>query len=600
MSGNIASLTTLQKSQSYANYLFADADLQSHMFSKSMKIAFLRNYTVEMLLPVIRGEIAMTGTYPDIYLSDFDVVLQEALQSDSPLYQFQPDVICVMLDFRILSPKLALTFSALTSEEIDAEKTRVITYYETLLAALHQNSSASIICHNLFGAGTPCMGLLDAQLKESETQILAELNQAIHNSCLQYTATYLLDLYTLIFQIGWQQAFDSRAWYVSKNPFSKTALVNIGKEYGKIFQVMNGKSRKCIILDCDNTLWGGIVGETGCHGIALGQDYPGNCYQALQHEILHLYNRGILIALCSKNNEADVLEVFRENHEMLITLDHLATYQINWQPKPDNIQTIAHTLNIGLDSLVFVDDSEFECDLVHTQLPEVEVIHLHGDPSGYAGVLRMCGLFNALSFTQDDKMRNQNYKAEAERILLKENAVSMEDYLRSLNMEAHITINSKSTIPRIAQMTQKTNQFNLTTHRYTEAHILKFMDSADSDVISIAVKDKISDLGIIGTMILRYNDGIAEVDTLLLSCRALGRHIEDILVAQGVQQAKRRGCTDMIGKYIPTKKNMQVADLYTRLGIKNKRVSNDGTCIWASALPEIPLPNYIAQIVEGE
>lgn len=594
-----ASLVALRERRSYANYLFADDDLQANMFSRSLKIAFLRNYTIEMLLPVIRGELALSGTYADVYLSDFDVVLQEALQPESPLYQFQPDVICVMLDYRMLSPQLALMPSKLTASELESEKKRVLDYYEALLNALRRNGSAAIVLHNLFADGIPCMGVLDAQRQESEVQILAELNRSIFELCLRYTDVYLLDLHTLIYSLGWKQVFDPRAWYVSKNPFSKAALVELGQEYGKLFQVMTGRIRKCIVLDCDNTLWGGIVGEVGCHGVILGQDYPGNCYQALQREILHLYNRGILVALCSKNNEEDVLEVFRDNREMLLSLEHVAAYQINWNPKAENIRAIAKKLNIGLDSLVFVDDSEFECDSVRAQLPEVEIVHLHGDPSSYAGLLRSCGLFNALSYTQDDKMRNQNYKAEEERTRLKEAAVSMEDYLRSLQMEAHILINSMPTVPRIAQMTQKTNQFNLTTRRYTEAHIRQFMESTDSDVIAIAVKDKISDLGIIGVMIMKYEQTVAEVDTLLLSCRALGRHIEEVLFAQGVEQARRKGCTSIVGKYLPTKKNMQVADLYPRLGLKDQLELENGTRIWQDKLPMVSLPDYINRVVEG-
>lgn len=593
-------LSKLQENRTYANYLFTDTDLRAEMLSGSLKIAVLRNYTVEMLLPVIRGELALLDTYGELYISDFDVVMQEAMDAQSQLYTFKPDVICVMLDYRMLSPQLSLMSNGLSSKDIADEKERVVSYYKTLLAELHKNGSASIVVHNLFSMGIPSAGILDMQRDTSEVQVLTDINRELFLLCKQYSDTYLLDLHTLIYAMGWSQAFDARAWHLSKNPYSKKAMLSIGQEYGKFLQVMLGHIRKCVVLDCDNTLWGGIVGETGCHGITLGHDYPGNCYQSLQREVLQLYHRGILVALCSKNNEEDVMEVFRENREMLLTQDHIATYEINWQPKPDNLRSIAKKLNIGLDSLVFVDDSEYECEAVRTQLPEVAVIHLSCDPSNYAETLRTCGLFNALSYTHDDEMRNQNYKAEEKRSCLRERAVSMEDYLSSLGMETRILVNVPSAIPRIAQMTQKTNQFNLTTIRYTEANIRTFMDDSEVDVIAISVKDKISDLGIIGVMIMRYDNDAAVIDTMLLSCRALGRHIEDVLFAYGVNRAREKKISNIIGKYIPTKKNMQVSELYTRLGLGNPQETADGSYVWNSGLPIVVLPDYIVQNVEGE
>lgn len=595
------SLIALRNKKSYANYLFAEGDLVKSDFEHSLKVAFLRNYTIEMLLPVIKGEIALAGVFPEVYVGEYDNILQDVLQAESPLYRFQPDVICVALNLANLSPKLYQSLPSLTLSEIEVEKENIINYLKKLFAVLHKYSSATIVCHNFFGKGTSSLGILDLQTEMSENQLLAELNQSLYEIVRPYQDSYLVDLFSIVYQLGYTNAFDDKAWAISKNPFTRQALVRIGQEYGKYFSVLSGHIKKCIILDCDNTLWGGIVGEDGCSGIKLGHDYPGCCYQYLQYEILNLYHRGVLIALCSKNNEEDVVEVFQHNHEMVLSLEHIVAYEINWQSKADNIRHLAKRLNIGLDSMVFVDDSAFECNLIREQIPEVDVIQLEGDPSRYAKLIRECGMFNALHLTADDKKRNENYKAEQAREKLRENISSIEDYLESLNMSVRIWVNCQENIPRIAQMTQKTNQFNLTTQRYTDAKIKMFMENPNYDVLAISVEDKVSDLGIVGAIILKYDDEVAAIDTFLLSCRALGRHIEDVLFTYAAKIARKRNCTEVIGCYYKTKKNEQVCDLFDRLGLKRIEEKQNGDIIWRGKLEDKDYPEYIeVNIMKGE
>ncbi len=574
---------------SYTDYLFADGERDRSAFSRTLRVAFLRNDTVEMLLPVIRGEIAAAGAYPEVWLGDYDTITQDVLADDSALYAFHPDVICMFADLRNVSPLYAHAFSTLDEQGAAAEEARITAWMKLLLDRLQERSSATVVCHTFVGRGTPSAGILDLQQRPSERQFVAALNHAWYAQVQQHPGACLLDLEGVVCRMGVDVALDERAWAVAKNPFTRQAMVAIGREYGKFFRTMLGSVKKCIVLDCDNTLWGGIIGEDGPHGIRIGEAYPGCCYQALQEEVLHLRRRGILVALCSKNNEADVREVFDTNPDMLLKADDIAAAEINWEPKPDNLRRLAERLNLGLDSFVFVDDSPFECGLVREALPEVGVVELSGDPSGFAERLRNSGWFNALRVTADDRARTENYHAEALRQERKASAASLDDYLQGLQMKAVLTIDDAAAIPRVAQMTQKTNQFNLTTRRYTEAAVRALVERADASVLSMRLADDISDLGIIGLAMLVYRGDVAEIDTFLLSCRALGRRADQALMSVAMRVAAAHGCRWMEGCYLPTPKNRQVEGLYGTLGFE-RMPDRDGIAWWHRSLTGELLP----------
>jgi FkbH-like protein len=317
-------------------------------------------------------------------------------------------------------------------------------------------------------------------------------------------------------------------------------------------------------LDCDNTLWGGVIGEDGIEGIKLGLDYPGSSFLAFQQECLNLYNRGVILALCSKNNEADVVDVLASHKHCLLKKHHFATWQINWDDKAKNLVRIADSLNIGIDSLVFVDDNPFECDWVQKELPQVEVINLSKSPFNYRRELLNTGYFDSLSFSTEDKKRSEMYVSDSHRKLMLENSSSFEDYLNDLDLHAEVGRPCSDDIPRISQLTQKTNQFNLTSYRYTEGDIKNFLTSNSIEVIYLRVKDRISELGLIGVAIVEYGNQQANIHGLMMSCRALGRGAEDVLMGLIFKRSQQRGCKKLIGTYIKTKKNAQVADFYEK------------------------------------
>jgi FkbH-like protein len=298
---------------------------------------------------------------------------------------------------------------------------------------------------------------------------------------------------------------------------------------------------------------------------------------SFQQECVNLYNRGVILALCSKNNEVDVLEVFRNHPDSVLKEHHFSAWQINWDDKATNLTRIAEELNIGIDSLVFVDDNVFECDWVRKQLPQVEVVNLSKETYHYRNELMLSGYFDSLTFSGEDKKRSQMYVSDNQRKQLLKTASSFEDYLSGLGLQAEIGRPEAKDVPRVSQLTQKTNQFNVTTRRYTEGDIERFLASEDTEIFSLKLADRISELGLIGVAIVKYQNDVAEVDSLLMSCRALGRGAEDVLMSLIYQRAKQRGSTKLVGTYLKSKKNSQVADFYLKQGFELLEESPEGT-----------------------
>ena len=549
-----------------ANALDEEAPSSSSL--PHLRVAVLRNFTLDPLISVIKGEIALAGFYPEVYLGDYDAIARDALDPNSALYAFQPDFVILAQWLETLSPTLATRFVSLTAGQVDAEVGQVLAAVDEIVSALRRSLRAPILVNNFPLPVHTTLGILDAQSESYFTQTVLKLNLELLRRARQWRDVYLVDYLSLTARIGSSQGLDERYWHIGRAPIGRHALMPLGQEYGKFFRALLGKTRKCLVLDCDNTLWGGVVGEDGLSGIQIGATYPGSCYQAFQREILNLHDRGVILALCSKNNEADVLEVLRTHPDMILRESNFATWQINWDDKVTNLKRIAQDLNIGLDSLVFVDDSQFECDLVRAQLPQVAVLQLSSDPSTFKGKLSAGAYFDALTLSAEDRERNRMYRDDAQRKQLYDLSSTLDEYLAKLEMVAGIGVADALTIPRISQLTQKTNQFNLTTRRYSEGDIGLLVESADADVFYLRLRDRISDMGLTGVAIVKYDGGQAEIDTFLLSCRAIGRGAEEALLAHVLNSVKTRGCERVLGRYLATKKNGQVADFYRRQGFR--------------------------------
>jgi FkbH-like protein len=319
--------------------------------------------------------------------------------------------------------------------------------------------------------------------------------------------------------------------------------------------VLKRPRAKVIAVDADNTLWGGIIGEDGMHGIALGPDYPGNAYVAFQRRLLQYQQRGFVLALCSKNNEADVLEVLRDHPHQVLRERHFAAIAVNWEPKPGNLQRIAEELGLGLESFVFVDDSLHECGAVRAALPIVDVVPAPANPIELPTCLDRIGRLEILTLTKEDQQKTQMYVEQRQRAQLEAASTDLESYLQSLHMEMHVTLNDSRHVARIAQLTQKTNQFNLTTRRYTEDAIARLIEADDSIVATFSLRDIFGDSGLVGIALLRVESTTAVLDSFLLSCRVIGRRAESAFFNTLLRVLRARGVDRVRGEFIPTAKN---------------------------------------------
>jgi FkbH-like protein len=379
---------------------------------------------------------------------------------------------------------------------------------------------------------------------------------------------HICDLEFLAFRLGGLASADPRGWFESKQIGSPALLADCAWETARIILSLRRASKKVLVLDLDNTLWGGVVGEDGLEGIELGDTSPrGEAFKAFQNHILTLKNRGVLLAVCSKNDHARAIEPFEKHPEMVLRFGDFAAFKANWEPKSENIRQIAAELNLGLDSFVFVDDNPAEVEILRQFVPEVTTILLGPDPAEYVAQLADSRLFEPRTITGEDIQRTSQYRSESERKALASSVTDMDAYLESLEIEAVISEFTPVDVPRLAQLINKSNQFNLTTRRRGEAEVTAIMKEPDYVAFSVRLSDRFGDHGLISVVIARKAGHIMEIDTWLMSCRVLGRQVEDEALNEVVRLAKMRGCNVLRGVYLPTAKNEMVRDFYPRMGL---------------------------------
>ena len=571
-----------------------DASSPAELGLRPLRIAILRDMTVEPLVPALRAELAASGFAAEVWVGDFDTIGRDALSSASGLDAADPELIVILRWLEQTAPDLATRFVTLSPEAAADAVAEVADRIESELRAIRGRTTAPIIINTFPAPDLTTLGILDAQLETGHRRTIQDLNREILRVARDLPDVLLVDMDRLVARIGSRAAIDERGWQTSRAPLGTPLIVALAADLARFARALRGSVRKCLVLDCDGTLWGGILGEDGPTGIQLDPGHPGSGYLAFQREILNLRERGVLLTLVSKNDEPLVLDVLRDHPHMLIHEADLAGWRINWRDKATNLAELADELNIGLDSFVFVDDSEFERDLVRSRFPEVAVIDPGTDPSRFATVLSEAGLFDSLAFSADDRARGTMVAADRRRKGAERAAVSLDDYLASLGMEATVGPPSAGEIARVAQLTQKTNQFNLTTIRRTEGDIARLVADPDAAVHALRLKDRFSELGLVGVAIVRYDAGVADVDTLLMSCRVLGRGVEDAFLASIGTAAAARGATMMRGTYSPTARNGQVATFFADRGFT--LLESDGNVTrWEADLAERPLaaPEWI-------
>lgn len=530
-----------------------------------VRVSVLRNITVETIQQPL--EFLGLGAGLDISLTfgGYDNVVPEALSGGD---LFETDAVVVFTKLETLSMQLSQGFAALDEAGINAELDRLDELFATVLGGIRSHTSAPVLWYGFEPPVDPALGVHDASSEFGQTATIARLNKLLRERCNEAGGCSVIDAGAVLARVGVGGYYDNRYWHMGKAPYGPKGAGAIAEQLFRAIRATRGGAKKCLVLDCDNTLWGGIVGEDGIDGIKLGPDHPGSAFVEFQRAALDLFNRGVMLALCSKNNEADVWEVFDNHPHMALRRKHIASHRINWQDKASNLREIAAELNLGLDHLVFADDSDFEVNLVREALPQVTVMHLpSADTTGHRQRLIGCGLFDTLSLTAEDRARGKMYAAEAQRREAKTAVTDLGEYLRSLEIRLDLSAPTKGEIARVTQLTQRTNQFNLTTRRYAEAEIHERIEGASHSVLALRVADRFGDSGLVGVAILDHRSGETEIEAFMMSCRVLGRRIEDALLAACVAEARAKNPrAAVVGHYLPTKKNVQVERFYPDRG----------------------------------
>jgi len=586
-----ALLQQLDENHSLARWMSTAKQVAAAMPASAPLVRFtlLRNITLEPAIePQLVIEAARAGLRAKLFIESFDNLQDVVFDSASSLYESSPDVVILALRLHALAPRMMQQFTSLNEQDINELCDSVLTRIELFLSAIRERSGALIVINSFEMARSAAYGILDPLMNAGQTAVIQSLNARLRAIVAAVSGAYIVDMDQLMLRIGYDRAVDDRYWHFGRAPYRFQLTRALAATYAKFARALKGKAKKCLVLDCDNTLWGGVIGEDGMAGIKLGSTNPDSAFVELHGAILDLYNRGVLIALNSKNNHDDAIEVFEKHPDSLLRPEHFVSTRINWHDKVSNLREIAAELNIGLDSLVFVDDSPFECQYVREALPEVETIELPKDPSGYANIIRDIGSFDSLALSDEDRRRSQMYRAESARDQLKSSAASMEQFLRSLDLRITVGRAGAFHVPRIAQLTQKTNQFNLTTRRYSESDIERMLSDPSWLVYFAELEDKFDRAGIIAVVLVKVDEAIAEIDTFLMSCRVIGRGVERALLSKVFEDVKALGVANLTGEYIPTAKNSLAAGFYEELGFTRRQETENWWDLNASRSISVP------------
>ncbi|HDL01310.1 MAG TPA: HAD-IIIC family phosphatase [candidate division Zixibacteria bacterium] len=532
-----------------------------------MEVLFLGNYTQDLVSDTFRNLTKEQNMDVNVTTAGFNQYRQEIINPVSQLYQLSPEVVFLSIDLFTFSEDIIYlndnNKTTLFKERID-DVIKLLHILKTNLPG------AQVFVDNFFYFRPTTMATIEYNSRYSFLQFETIANMMLNEAVKESGNLKIVDVKGLVLRKGAENLFDERLYYLAKSHWSQTGLKELAGLYLRYFKAFKGIRKKCIVVDLDNTLWGGIIGDDGMENIKLSNDGDGKAFYDFQRELLKLYNRGILLAINSKNTKEIVIETMEKHPYMILKPDHFISMKINWNNKAQNMKEIADEINIGLDSLVFLDDSEFEREVIINKFPEVYTPALPKDFSEYPNFIRQLDVFDFLSLTGDDFARNKMYKANVQRDNLKMNVVNIEDFYCSLEMKATVDSITPFQVPRIAQMTQKTNQFNLRTQRYTESEIKRFMEDSGYEVYFLSLADKFGDNGIVGTAIIKLDGEKAFIDSFIFSCRALGRTAETALLNYIVEDVKEKGLKKLIGEYIPTKKNMPCKDFYKEHGFRKE------------------------------
>ncbi|MGH7042339.1 MAG: HAD-IIIC family phosphatase [Acetobacteraceae bacterium] len=562
-----------------------------------VRLAVLGSATLTHLLPAIRIGGLRRGLHVTTWEGDFGQYLQTLADPGAGLAAFGPTVLLLALDAHHLAAGASASLDAAGAAAALAEARGRIEHAWRLARVAFRGP---ILQQTVLALHPPLLGANEHRLAGSPASLVASLNAALRPMA-DAAGVHLLAIDTALARDGIGAWHNPTYWHLAKQEIAPAAAPAYGEKVGQLLGALAGRSRKCLALDLDNTLWGGVIGDDGLDGIVLGQgSAAGEAFVAFQAYVRDLARRGVILAVCSKNDAANALEPFASHPDMVLRRDDIACFVANWDDKPTNLRRIARELNIGLDALVFVDDNPMERGLVRQELPMVAVPEVTDDPDSFIAALADGGYFEALAVTAEDHARTALYAGNQARDALRETATDLEGYLRGLDMRLVWRRFDTVGLARIVQLINKSNQFNLTTKRYAEEDVRAVMADARAFGLQLRLLDRFGDNGVIAIVIGRLDGGgDVEIDTWLMSCRVLGRQVEPTTLNLIAAQARALGARRLVGRYLPTKKNAMVHDHYAKLGFTVTETAADGASRAELDLGAfVPVPTFI-HVIEG-
>lgn len=529
---------------------------------KPYNIKILHNVTCNQITHVLTYALRQENINPIISFGTFDNIVQDSYQP------IDDQMVVVMCDIVGILVKQEQFIESASDEQIEELIINITDQYDVVNNNLR--SVPAVVWNTL----TCSVVNLNATGSTKLQTLVCRINAYFEEHKLKNVT--LIDITAVMQQVGLDNAVDRRMLYSSKSPYSLCFWKQYAQVLASVIFRFSGKLKKAIIFDCDNTLWSGILGEDGAEHIDMNaHSKVGQIFNAVQNIAVWLSNNGVIIGLCSKNNEQDVNDVIDNHSDMILRDKHIVIKKINWNDKASNLREIASTLNIGLDSLLFVDDSSFEINLVGEQLPQVRTMQVPSALEQYpAQLMELINTYFHITGSQSDIEKTNQYKVQTQREQSKPQFNSVDDYLKSLDIKIKISVNDLDVAERIAQLTQKTNQFNLTTKRYTQTQIEDFMSSDSYIVYSVSVSDKFGDMGLTAVVIVSLGERSASIDSFLMSCRVMGRNVEFAIMNQLVAIMGKKGVVEISGAYVKTAKNKPTEDFYCTCGF-NMQTSND-------------------------
>jgi FkbH-like protein len=565
------------------NDLVKNKKLNPDFLKSKIKLAILSDTSSQFITKAIFSTGILQGFEYEIYESDYNQIDQNIYDLNSELYLFKPEFILIMYS----TEKLLHNYYTNTDQNVFGKNK--IEQIENLIFTLNKNINSKIILNTFFELNDSVYGNFASKNFASFKNQIKLINYNLYQISQKISNLYLVDIENIIGQFGYINSFDSKMYISYDLNYSLNFIPILAKNIHDIIKTLKGYFIKCIVLDLDNTLWGGIIGDDGLEGIKIGDFGVGRAFTNFQSWLKALKNRGIILCVCSKNSEDIAREPFLKHPEMVLKIEDIAIFIANWDTKVDNILFIQKVLNISFDSIVFIDDNAFEREMVSTAIPSIIIPNLPAEPENYVSYLRSLNLFETSSTSENDIIRTEQYQQESKRAIIKKSYSDENSFLKSLEMRCTFQNFDKFTIPRISQLSQRSNQFNLRTIRYTINELEEIVNNNNKYVtFSLSLNDKFGDYGLISYLILEIlDDKTLFINSWVMSCRVLKRGVEMFIMNNILSFATKHSFKKIVGEYIPTSKNFIVSDLYKKLGFSYK---SEGK--WEF---DISLPNSFSQ-----